>query len=278
MDHLEQGMLIEYLDRLRKSNKPIDDNVKSHIDGCADCQRELALLQKIDEALLEGGGLEALHPDQATIASFLDKKLDPREKAIMEDHLSTCYSCKEEIAELLSVVDALTDVKEIKRAKENPAPQPTRDRFQWLAPNLWAFAMGLLLLVVMAFIKWPILKKPESGTAAVKESKAERGFGFTERGPILYNKTVLLTEDLQKALLAHYEDKNQERLTDLIDLILKQDREFPATGVLDVVVPRDTLEAMQADNKSPDTVILNLYKNGELEIVSLPLLKLRRNL
>jgi hypothetical protein len=238
----------------------------------------------IKKAIAERPQATEGHLAAMDFSAYIDSALQADERDRMERHLASCPDCLDELIALkhLTRAVALNPMRPPDELVQKVIALGARpwwmERWQRLRKQLSyegspfspLFAVGAVAAIAFILLfSWQSLKQKEMSEIAMQPPSQPKGFGFTERGPILYSQTILLTDDLQKALLTHYDDKNQQQLKQVTDLLLKQDAALPAGNIVDIVILNDALKAMQVGNRSHGQFALRLYKNGELEISSL---------
>ena len=238
----------------------------------------------IKKAIAERPQATEGHLAAMDFSAYIDSALQADERDRIERHLASCPDCLDELIALKHLTRAVLLnttsppdelVQKAIALGARPwwmerSPRLRKQLSYEVSPFSPLFAVGAVAgIAFILLFTWQNLKQKEMSEIAMQPPSQPKGFGFTERGPILYSKTIPLTKDVQNELLTYYDDKNSQRLKQVIDLLLKQDAALPIGNIIDVVVPNDALKAMQAGNRSHGQFALRLYKNGELEISSL---------
>jgi anti-sigma factor RsiW len=124
-----------------------DLTISRHVESCAVCQAELARLQEGVGLLRAGTAFQrrTVTPDcleESTIASFVDGRLTPEERAPLVAHLLTCGNCRSVVraAGRLLADDAVT--REIPRTVERP----------W---RRWSLPLGAAAAATLLLFLWP---------------------------------------------------------------------------------------------------------------------------
>lgn len=102
MTHLSDATMRQYRERTLTPDALLDASV--HLAECAACRASASpRLDGLLEALTE----ESLHLDADQLAPYVDGTLTRFERAPIEDHLATCASCAEDVADLRRTADAI---------------------------------------------------------------------------------------------------------------------------------------------------------------------------
>jgi anti-sigma factor RsiW len=98
----------------------VDEKFRLHLERCEHCRREVNKIRNLDEALgkimREGIHLsldQANCPDSMTLAAYMDQKISESERSSIEDHLSTCDTC---LDNLVAAVERSKLISENSRA------------------------------------------------------------------------------------------------------------------------------------------------------------------
>jgi len=124
------------------------------------------------------------HPEDL-LAEYVDGTLSGQERAVVDEHLSTCPTCREEVASATRAVEALASLPDVPvpfgvtepvlaeaRRLAHPTPKPARARLQWVAGLAAAACLVLVAVVVV-----PRLTGGRDGGSAVRAPAAEAGAG-----------------------------------------------------------------------------------------------------
>jgi hypothetical protein len=120
MDCPENDILLRFVD---EEANFIDSAVQHHIEQCNRCQQEMNAIRAVDESvrqLLRSDRLVSVTgdqcPDSIILAAYLDGRLSTAERDLMEQHLSRCNVCLDEIVTAAERSDLLS---------RNPRSVPT---------------------------------------------------------------------------------------------------------------------------------------------------------
>jgi anti-sigma factor RsiW len=114
------------------------------------------------------------HPDGVTLDDYVDEMLAPSERAAVEAHLAGCSECRELVAGLRSVVEAVSTLKPVEppRAAWARIEQKIRGERRGLRVPRWPWlaAAAVLVLATFAGLKlagvWQKPPSPDTAAAA----------------------------------------------------------------------------------------------------------------
>lgn len=156
-DHPSQEVIDSYL----RGTLPPDQllAVDAHLASCGSCRQGVESHQRTAagswrSALARGLALE--HPSYEQWEAYVDNRLDPADRDIIETHVVDCRSCAAELSDLRSFKAALSMAEPVVASDRMSA------RFGWLTGMLRApmLQMAVLVIVVaVGLILWSLLPR-----------------------------------------------------------------------------------------------------------------------
>jgi anti-sigma factor RsiW len=139
---------------------------------------------------------------ESKLVEYLDGRARPAERHAVEEHLSSCASCRARAEEFRAVWRALEDLPEIfpspafdATLRARIAAEPVRRSFwDWMPSPRLAFAVTALVAMSVWMSSTPrVIKSPSVVSHAIEESKisAEKDFGMIRDLPVLENFDVI---------------------------------------------------------------------------------------
>ena len=143
-----------------------DPDVRRHVAGCANCQREVGRVREGAGALRGPGALEHLGEspeclDELTVADFVEGRLGPQARAPIVAHLLTCARCR-------SVARA---TGRLLADRGVAAAVGSRRWRRWFLP------LGIAAAAVLVLLVWPRTEETGPPPGGTRGSTAGRPVG-----------------------------------------------------------------------------------------------------
>ena len=107
--------------------------LQAHIDACKRCRYRLKAIEKESVGFLSF--LQSVKttpvsqcPDQTTLATYLDKAVEPAEKKLIEEHVAVCRPCQQTLKSIYKETDASRAREAEAEYEEKPVPLADRKR------------------------------------------------------------------------------------------------------------------------------------------------------
>lgn len=227
-----------------ESSKEEAKKIKDHMEECSNCQQNTDFLKVLSIAVPQAmKEIESERTkdclDDERLAAYLDNKFSEEKKQKIEEHLTECSLCSQEVVSLREMLDSIEKegIEEtpdwlIEKAKKKgliPEPKIVEKK-----PSVYEQICGQIIEILRTLIKTPSLTPTASLTATENKFPVVASLKKPYRKvDLIIEKPPEINEDKRFSFILTIQEQDQKELEGKIIMLYLEDGSFAIEGEIE---------------------------------------------